>query len=124
MANPTDRSVQSRFLGAIAKWLGTKEINLLSSCDPLPFVSSYSFTTEDSFRERCKVPFTINTSEIGVKVSLAVFVPLKNIIAPAGTLVVKLMIVVAGCRLITGSFEGAVSQTIEIPYNDALTPYK
>jgi len=122
MPNPRDRSMQSRFSGAIAKWLGTKEVGTLSACDPIPFISSYSFTTDDCFRERCKVPFGISTSEGGVEVTLAAFVPLKNISAPAGTLAVKLVIAVAGCRLATGVFTGGSSQTIDIPYDNLEIP--
>ena len=122
MPNPTDRSMQSRFSGAIARWLGTKEVGGLSPSDPIPFVSWYSFTTEDSFTARCKVPFGISVSEGGVEVTLAAFVPLKNISAPAGTLAVKLVIAVAGCRLATGDFTGGSSQTIHIPYDDVEMP--
>jgi len=122
MPNPTDRSMQSRFSGAIARWLGTKEVGGLSPSDPIPFISSYSFTTEDSFTERCKVPFGIGVSEGGVEVTLAAFVPSKRISAPAGTVAVKLVIAIAGCRLATGVFTGGSSQTIHIPYDDVEMP--
>ncbi|MDE3185677.1 MAG: hypothetical protein KGM16_19875 [Bacteroidota bacterium] len=122
MPNPTDRSMQSRFSGAIARWLGTKEVDGLAPSNPIPFVSSYSFTMEDSFIDRCKVPFGISTSESGVEVSLAAFVPLKYISVPAGTLAVKLVIAVAGCRLATGVFTSGSSQTIHIPYDNLEIP--
>ena len=122
MPNPTDRSMQSRFSGAIARWLGTKDVNGLSPSDPIPFVSSYSFTTEDSFTDRFKAPFRITTSEDVAEVTLAAFVPSKNISAPAGTLAVKLVIAVAGCRLATGVFTGGTSQTIDIPYDGVEIP--
>jgi hypothetical protein len=122
MPNPTDRSMQSRFSGAIARWLGTKEVDRLTPSDPIPFVSSYSFTMEDSFTGRCKVHFGISTSEGSVEVTLAAFVPLKRISAPAGTLAIELVIAVAGCRLATGDFTGGSSQTIHIPYDDVEIP--
>ena len=122
MPNPTDRSMQSRFSGAIARWLGTKEVDTLTPSDPIPFVSSYSFTTEDRFTDRFKVPFGISTGEGGVEVTLAAFIPLKKIIAPAGTLAVELVIAVAGCRLAKGVFAGGSSQTVHIPYNDVEIP--
>jgi len=122
MPNPTDRSMQSRFSGAIARWLGTKEVDRLIPSDPIPFVSSYSFTTQDSFTDRFKAPFGINISEGRVEVTLAAFVPLKKISAPAGTIAVELVIAVAGCRLATGVFAGGSSQTVHIPYNKVEIP--
>src|SRR5665213_1126976 len=40
----TDRSMQSRLSGAIAKWLGLSAIDELPPTDAVPFVSSLEFT--------------------------------------------------------------------------------
>jgi hypothetical protein len=39
MPNATDRSMQSRFSGAIAKWLGTSGIDELPATDAVPYIS-------------------------------------------------------------------------------------
>src|SRR6185437_5305805 len=68
MPNPTDRSMQSRFSGAISKWLGQSAINTLQPCDHLPFLSSLSFTGDDTFSERFKVPVSVSANSGGVSV--------------------------------------------------------
>jgi hypothetical protein len=124
MPNPVDRSVQSRFSGAIAKWLGQNEVTTLKPCDPIPYVGSYSFTTGAGFRERFKVPVIVTSNEEGSEVNIPAFVPVKSIGAPAGTISVKLVIAVAGCRLANGSLTGGSTQSIEIPYNKVEIPAK
>ena len=46
MPNPADRSMQSRFSGAISKWLGTSGIDELPAIDAVPFLSALEFTKE------------------------------------------------------------------------------
>ena len=124
MPNPTDRSMQSRFSGAIAKWLGQSEINTLQPCDHLPFLSSLPFTEDDTFAERFKVPVSVSANSGGVSVSMGSFIPVRNISAPAGTLSVKLIISVAAARLATGIPSGWQTEYIEIPFNEVAIPAK
>lgn len=124
MPNPTDRSMQSRFSGAIAKWLGQSEINTLQPSDHLPFLSSLPFTADDTFGERFKVPVSVSANSGGVSVSMASFIPVRKISAPAGTLSVKLIIAVAAARLATGIPSGWHTEYIEIPFNDVTIPAK
>src|SRR5664279_5234424 len=35
---PTDRSMQSRFSGSIAKWLCLSDVEALAPCDPAPYI--------------------------------------------------------------------------------------
>ena len=51
----TDRSMQSRFSGAIAKWLGLSAIDELPPTDAVPFVSDLDFTKGQPVSERFKV---------------------------------------------------------------------
>jgi len=122
MPNPTDRSMQSRFSGAIAKWLGQSDINSLQPCDEIPYMSSFPFTEGDAFLERFKVPVSVNLITHGVRVSLGSFIPARNISAPAGTLSIRLIIAVAAAKLSTGTAAGFGEQTIEILYNDMEIP--
>jgi hypothetical protein len=53
-----------------------------------------------------------------VTVSIDPFIPSKQIVAPAGTGLVTLVISVAGCLLKTGEPTGSETHAIDIPYND------
>ncbi len=119
MPNATGRSMQSRFSGAIAKWLGTSGIDELPSTDAVPYISALEFTKEQPVRQRFKVPLTISIPQASVvRVSLDTFIPSKQIAVPAGTGLVTLVISVSGCVLKTGESCGNETHTIEIPYND------
>jgi hypothetical protein len=122
MPNPTDRSMQSRFSGAIAKWLGQSDINTLPPCDHIPFLSSLPFTEDATFRERFKVPVAVSANENGINISIGNFIPSRNISAPPGTLSVKLVLSVAAAQLATGVASGSRTEFIEIPFNDAEVP--
>jgi hypothetical protein len=120
MPNATDRSMQSRFSGAIAKWLGTSGIDELPSTDAVPHISVLEFTKEQPVRQRFKVPLTISMPQANmVTVSIDTFIPAKQIAAPAGTGLVTLVISVAACLLKTGEPTGSETHTIDIPYNDS-----
>src|SRR6185437_11679707 len=85
MPNATDRSMQSRFSGAISKWLGTSGIDELPSTDAVPYISTLEFTKEQPVRQRFKVPFSVNVpQENAVSVSIDPFIPSEQIVAPAG----------------------------------------
>jgi hypothetical protein len=116
---PTDRSMQSRFSGAIAKWICIYAIDKLLPIYPVPCISTFPFTKSQPVAERFKVPFTISkTQENLVTVNIDPFIPTTDISAPAGTGWVTLVISVAGCMLKTGESLGNETHTIEIPYND------
>jgi hypothetical protein len=115
----TDRSMQSRFSGAIAKWLGVSAINELPPTDAVPFVSNMDFTKGQPVSERFHVPLTTSLPEENlVTIIVDPFVPSKDIAAPAGTGMVTLVISVAGCRMKTGEPCGNETHTIDIHYND------
>jgi len=120
MPNATDRSMQSRFSGAISKWLGTSGIDELPSTDAVPYISALEFTKGQPVRQRFKVPLTISIPQANVvTVSIDTFVPSEQIVAPAGTGLVTLVISVAVCTLKTGEPTGSETHTIDIPYNDS-----
>jgi len=119
MPNARDRSMQNRFSGAISQWLGTSGIEELPSTDAVPYVSALEFTKEQPVRQRFKVPLTISVPQPNaVSVSIDTFIPSQQIVAPAGTGLVTLVISVSGCMLKTGESTGSETHTIDIPYND------
>ncbi len=119
MPNATDRSMQSRFSGAISKWLGTSEIDELPSTDAVPYISELEFTKGQPVSQRFKVPLTIGVPQPNaVTISIDTFIPYKEIAAPAGTSLVTLVISVAACLLKTGEPTSSETHAIDIPYND------
>ncbi len=119
MPHATDRSMQSRFSGAISKWLATSAIDELPSTDAVPYISELEFTKGQPVSQRFKVPLTISVPQPNaVTISIEPFIPSKEIAAPAGTGLVTLVISVAACLLKTGEPTGSETHTIDIPYND------
>jgi len=120
MPVPTDRDMQNRFSGSIAKWIGQTTIDELQPTNEVPFLSTLAFTKEQSFSGRFKVPLMLQENIIAVGIDA--FVPTLQISAPAGTSLITLIISVAGCQLKTGEPLGNETHTIEIPYNNTLIP--
>jgi hypothetical protein len=123
MPFPKNRSMQSRFLGVIAKWLGQSNADTLLPDDAVPYISTFSFTTGYSFSERFKVPVTISQPDDQlIIVNIAAFIPVIQISAPAGTGSVTLVLSVAGCLLKSGQATGGETHTMLIPYKDSTIP--
>lgn len=123
MPLPKDRSMQSRVLGAIAKWLGQSGMETLLPGDALPYISTFQVTSGYSFSERFKVPVTVSQPQDQlIMVEVAAFVPAVQIAAPAGTGSVTLVLSVAGCLLKSGEATGSETHTMLIPYNDSTVP--
>jgi hypothetical protein len=123
MPFPTDRSMQSRFAGSIAKWLGVSNPDELPSTDEVPYVSTFQFIKEGAFHGRFKAPLSVTRPQDNlVMVSIDAFVPSLQISAPAGTVSVTLIVSVAGCLLKNGYETGSDTHRIEIPYNNIEIP--
>jgi hypothetical protein len=123
MPSPTDRSMQSRLSGAIAKWLGQQNASDLPTYEDAPYIGNSQFTKSTGFTERFRVPFTVSQPQSDrITVSINAFIPVQNIMAPAGTVSVKVTITVAGCILISGTPNGHTTHTLTIPYNDVEVP--
>ena len=120
---PTDRSMQSRFSGAIAKWLGVASVEALPPCDAAMYISNFQFTTGYTFKERFKVPVSVSQPQDNViTVGIDAFVPSLQIAAPAGTVSVTLAVSVAGCLLQNGLATGSETHSITFPFNDIVVP--
>jgi hypothetical protein len=123
MPIPTDRNMQNRFSGSIAKWIGLSDIDKLLPDEKVPFVSGLAFTKEQPFGERCKVPVTISQPhENTISVSIEAFVPALKISAPAGTQWITWIISVSACHLENGRPSGSGTRQLEISYNDFPVP--
>ncbi len=111
--------MQSRFSGAIAKWLRLSDADTLPPCDAVPYISGFQFTNSDSFNERFRVPVSVSHPETNlITVSVNDFVPVKKVFAPAGTVMIELVIAVSACMLKTGIPVGGGVQRVQAPYNE------
>ena len=120
---PTNRSMQSRFSGAIARWLSLSNVDELPPCNAASYISTFQFTTGATFNERFKVPVFVNQPQSNlITVGIDAFVPTLKIAAPANTVSVNCIISVAGCVLKSGTATGSVTHSITIPYNHAEIP--
>jgi hypothetical protein len=115
---PTNRSMQSRFSGAIAKWLCLSNADTLPSCDVVPYINGFQFTNGDSFSEQFRVPVSVSNETNLITVSVDDFVPVKKVFAPAETVMLELVIAVSACMLKTGIPVGGGVQRIQVPYNE------
>ena len=115
--------MQSRFSGAIAKWLRLSSIDALASCDSAPYISGFQFAGGDGFSERFRVPVTVSkVNDHLITVAIKDFIPDKHVIAPPGTLMIELVVAVAGSILKTGMPSGSNVQRMQVPYNqEAIT---
>ena len=116
---PTDRSMQSRFSGAIAKWLRLSDVDTLPYCEAAPYINEFQFTKGDSFSQRFRVPVSVSHPETNlITVNVNDFIPIKKVFAPAGTVMIELVIAVSACMLKTGITAGGGVQRIQVPYNE------
>lgn len=97
---PKDKLMQSRFSGAIIKWLGKNDISSLPAQNNLPYISGFSFNEAASLSSRCKMQFAIsrvNNSELLLQ--LPVVIPTQAFATPAGTAAIELVITATACSL-------------------------
>lgn len=122
LPNPKDKSMQSRFSGAVAKWLGQTNVQDLPPQENLPFISGFHFTTETNIAERLRLALTVTANTTGLSITLPAFVPTQSITAPAGTVSVELLFAVAACGLAQQEYRGGVLAQMQIAYTNGLQP--
>lgn len=115
--------MQTRLVSAIFKWLRSDSYHAATPCDPVPFVSKFSFTQGYSITERWKVPLEINPILPGsLEMKIPAFIPAKAISAPANTVSVECRISAGGCHIEKGMATGGFSTTLRFDYNDVEVP--
>ena len=121
--SPTDRSMQSRFSGSVAKWLCRSEVDSIMPCDEIPYITGFQFTNDNSLYARFKVAVTVShPQEDLITVNVESFVPVEKVSAPAGTLMIELVVSVAGCTLADGLANGSINRRIQVQYNSQKIP--
>lgn len=114
----TDKNMQSRFSGAIAKWLGASDVNTLQPCNTISFLNDFQFTQGIPLGDRFKKPIVVGYSKDNIiTVSVDAFTPVDDIMAPDTTVFTELVICVSGCVLENGTITRSETQRIQSPYN-------
>jgi hypothetical protein len=118
---PKDRAVQNLFTGAISRWLGLSDINILPPQTPVALIG-FSFNQQLAFTDRCKIPFTISNTATELQITIPAFIPAEVFAAPAGTQQVQLSFSLAACGLLRSNPHNAQIKKLEISYNKQLQP--
>ncbi|MGN6342676.1 MAG: hypothetical protein ACTHML_17005, partial [Ginsengibacter sp.] len=96
---PADNKMQTRLVSDLFSWLRSG-FDPEYPCDPVPWLNNFSFTEGDTIAERWRVSLEVTKTADGMlQMKIPAFVPAKNILAPAGTVLVKCHIVTGGCDL-------------------------
>ena len=123
LPNTKDRQMQSRFSGAIAKWLGLQSVKTLTASEQIPGLYLFMFGGRLAFEEKFHAPFTVSTnSEEAIEIHVPAFIPVKVMNGPRDTVSVDCTFAVASCDLATGRPLGNKLVRWNIPYNTDTVP--
>jgi hypothetical protein len=123
LPNPKDRQMQSRFSGAIAKWLGLQSVKTLAAAEDIPGLYRFQFGGLWAFEEVFRVPFTVNTiNGEAIEIHLPSLMPVEAMKGPSDTVSVDCTFAVAACDLATGVPLESNLVRWSIPYNNATVP--
>jgi hypothetical protein len=118
---PKDKNMQSRFSGAIARWLQQQNVGALSPANDLPYVNGFDFNEATSISERWKTNIIVlRPSDALMTIQMPAFIPTEAIAAPAYTEWVACCFSVAACQLANAALPSGYSVSINIPYNNEL----
>ncbi|RNI36706.1 hypothetical protein EFY79_10290 [Hanamia caeni] len=114
---PADNKMQTRLVSDLFSWLRSG-FDPGQPCDPIPVLNDFSFTEGNTIAERWRVPLEVTKTADGMlQIKIPAFVPAKNIVAPAGTVLVKCHIATGGCDLKIGRETGGFSTSLNFNYN-------
>jgi hypothetical protein len=120
---PKNKIMQSRFSGAIARWLALNDTGSLPTQNDLPFINEFSFNEATAIKERWKLPLTVTrVDEQLLQLQIPAFTPTQVIAAPAHTAMIVCRIIAASCNLQSPAAEGSFSTMLFIPYTDISIP--
>lgn len=120
---PKNKTMQSRFSGAIARWLALKDAGSLLPQTALPFINGFSFNEATGIAERWKLPLTVTkVDDQLLQLQIPAFTPAQVITAPAHTKAIECRIIAASCNLQSPTAQGSFSTILSIPYTGVPIP--
>ena len=120
---PKNKTIQSRFSGAIARWLALNDVHSMPPQTDLPFISGFSFNEATGIAERWKLPLTVTkVDDQLLQLQIPAFTPAQVITAPAHTKAIECRIAAASCNLQSPANLGSFSTILSIPYTGVPIP--
>ncbi len=116
--------MQSRFSGAIAKWLGKEDSNQLAPQQNLPYLTGFSFNEAGDFNGRVKVTLAVSRpSNRELLAQLPALIPTQVFTAPADTTTVEYSITAAACTVQPPDQNTLKAiKVLSFDYNNTLVP--
>jgi hypothetical protein len=116
---PANKSMKSRFGGAISKWLAANDAATLPPQHALPYISGFAFNESASISEVWKLTLTVTRiNENLMAVDIPAFIPAAAIKAPPGSATVHITLAAASCSWLHPAVQGSSSKTISFAYNN------
>ena len=123
LPNTKDRQMQSRFSGAIAKWLALQSVKTVTPAEDIPGLYRFQFGGLWAFEETFRVLFTVNIRHNeAIEIHVPSLIPVEAMKGPRDTISVDCTFAVAVCDLATGMPLGNNLIRWNIPYNTASQP--
>jgi hypothetical protein len=121
--NATDGHMHKKLATSINKWLGLVKGLPPQPVKEIPFVNHFNFNPQQLLQEKLRIVISFTqTGPDNYEVQLPAFVPVNDIISPAGATHIEFCISTAALRLGDDTCFGNNSSTITIPYNNTLQP--
>ena len=115
---PENKSIQSKFSGAIYKWIGAREPKSIPTETLIPWISGFQLTDSILFRNRWKAKLEILQPAEGLlQLSIPSFKPTESFTAPRGTVSITVKVAVASvilAEILDGKYIG---HEMEFPYD-------
>lgn len=123
LPQPTDRSMQNRFTGAIKKWLQTKPFEQPLPVTTLPYLTGFDFNEASPVQARFRVAVNLQENEERLwELHIASFVPERNIAVPACTKAVTINIAIASCHINSVAITQYYFHQLSISYDNNVVP--
>ena len=97
---PENKSIQSKFSGAIYKWIGAREPSTIPAETNISWMTGFQLTDAIHFQNRWKARLDIIQASDGLlQLSIPAFKPVESFTAPKGTVAVTLKVAVVSILL-------------------------
>jgi hypothetical protein len=120
---PKNKKMQSRFSGAVNKWLGVSDTDNLPPEENLSYVNGFSFNEACNITATWKVPLTVTKeNDQLIILHIPAFVPSKKMIAPPRTVAITCTIAATSWNWNNSNLQNSSKRTISIPFTNESLP--
>lgn len=120
---PKSFEMQTRFRGALQKWLKYHPQSSQPPGKVLPYLDGFSFNEAALLHQILKAPLTLTLPQPGELVlQIPAFVPMQAITAPEDVTSIQLTVIAACCGIETALPMGKVEAVLTIPYDTIEQP--